>query len=148
MCLQLLKIGNNLSCNFTFVFVQLLSLIGLFMTPWTAARQASLSITNSRSLLKNVYRAGNAIQPSHPLLSPFPPTFNLSQHQGLFQGVSSLHQVLLPFHTVHGVLKARILEWFAMPPPVDHHVLSEFFTMTHLSWVALHGMVHSFSELR
>ena len=30
----------------------------------------------------------NTIQPSHPLLSPSPPTFNLSQHQGLFQWVS------------------------------------------------------------
>ena len=30
---------------------------------------------------------------SHPLSSPSPPTFNLSQHQGLFQGVSSSHQV-------------------------------------------------------
>ena len=35
----------------------------------------------------------DAIQPSHPLLSPSPPTFNLSQHQGLFQWVSSSHQV-------------------------------------------------------
>ena len=32
-----------------------------------------------------VHRVGDAIQPSHPLLSPFPPAFNLSQHQGLFQ---------------------------------------------------------------
>ena len=36
----------------------------------------------------------DTIQPSHPLSSPFPPTFNLSQHQGLFQWVSSLHQVV------------------------------------------------------
>ena len=36
---------------------------------------------------------GDAIQPSHPLLSPSPPAFNLSQHQSLFQWVSSLHQV-------------------------------------------------------
>ena len=36
---------------------------------------------------------GDAIQPSHPLSSPFPPAFNLSQHQGLFHWVSSLHQV-------------------------------------------------------
>ena len=36
---------------------------------------------------------GDAIQPSNPLLSPSPPSFNLSQHQGLFQWVSSLHQV-------------------------------------------------------
>ena len=35
----------------------------------------------------------DAIQPSHPLLSPFSPALNLSQHQGLFQWVSSLHQV-------------------------------------------------------
>ena len=32
------------------------------------------------------------------------------------------------------------------PPPVDH-ILSELSTMTHLSWVALHGMAHSFTEL-
>ena len=41
----------------------------------------------------HVHRVGDAIQPSHPLLSPSPPAFNLSQHQGLFQGVSSSHQV-------------------------------------------------------
>ena len=35
----------------------------------------------------------DAIQPSHPLLPPSPPALNLSQHQGLFQWVSSLHQV-------------------------------------------------------
>ena len=38
-------------------------------------------------------RVCSNIQPSHPLLSPSPPAFNLSQHQGLFQGVSSSHQV-------------------------------------------------------
>ena len=36
---------------------------------------------------------GDAIQPSHPLLSPSPSTFNLSQHQGLFKWVSSSDQV-------------------------------------------------------
>ena len=36
---------------------------------------------------------GDAILPSHPLLSPSPPALNLYQHQGLFQWVSSLHQV-------------------------------------------------------
>ena len=40
---------------------------------------------------------GDAIQLSHPLLSPSPPAFNLSQHQGIFQGVSSLHQVAKVF---------------------------------------------------
>ena len=33
----------------------------------------------------HVHRVGDAIQPSHPLLSPSPPAFNFSQHQGLFQ---------------------------------------------------------------
>ena len=36
---------------------------------------------------------GDAIQPFHPLSSPSPPALNLSQHQGLFQWVSSSHQV-------------------------------------------------------
>ena len=35
----------------------------------------------------------DAIQPSHPLSSPSPPALTLSQHQGLFQGVCSLHQL-------------------------------------------------------
>ena len=41
----------------------------------------------------HVHRVGDAIQPSHPLSSPSPPALNLSQHQGLFQWVSSSHQV-------------------------------------------------------
>ena len=41
-----------------------------------------------------VHQISGAIQPSHPLLSPSPPAFHLSQHQGLFQEVSSLHQVV------------------------------------------------------
>ena len=45
----------------------------------------------------------DAIQPSHPLSSPCPPAFNLSQHQGLFKWVSSLHQVakVLQFQLQH-----------------------------------------------
>ena len=41
----------------------------------------------------HVLQVGDAIQPSHSLLSPSPLTFNLSKHQGLFQWVSSSHQV-------------------------------------------------------
>ena len=41
----------------------------------------------------HVHRIGDAIQPSHPLSTPSPPAFNLSQHQGLFQWVGSSHQV-------------------------------------------------------
>ena len=45
----------------------------------------------------------DAIQPSHPLSSPSPPAFNFSQHQGLFQWVSSSHQVVkvLEFQLQH-----------------------------------------------
>ena len=40
----------------------------------------------------HVHWVGDTIQPSHPLPSPFPPAVNLTQHQGLFQWVCSLHQ--------------------------------------------------------
>ena len=40
-----------------------------------------------------IHWVSDAIQPSYPLLSPSPPDFNLSQHQGPYQWVSSLHQV-------------------------------------------------------
>ena len=72
--------------------VQSLSRVWLFMTPWTAACQASLSISNSQSLLK-LLSIELSIQPSHPMSSPSPPTFNLFQHQGIFKWVISLHQV-------------------------------------------------------
>ena len=41
----------------------------------------------------HVHWVSDAIQPPHPLVFPSPPAFNLCQHQGLFQWVSSLHQV-------------------------------------------------------
>ena len=41
----------------------------------------------------HVHWVNDAIQPSHPLSSPSPPAFNLSQHQGLFQWAGSSHQV-------------------------------------------------------
>ena len=50
------------------------------------------------------------------------------------------------FHTVHGVLKARILKWLPSPSPVDH-ILSELSIMTRPFWVALRGMAHNFIEL-
>ena len=55
----------------------------------------------------HVHWVGDTIQPSHPLSSPSPPAFNLSQHQGLFQWVSSLHQVakVLEFQLQHQSFK-------------------------------------------
>ena len=95
-----------------FSSVQSLSHVWLFATPQTAARQPSLSITNSRSLLKtHVHWIGDVIQPSHPLSFPSPPVFNLSQHQGLFKWVSSSHQVakILEFQLQH-----QSFQWIVM----------------------------------
>ena len=57
---------------------------------------------------------------------------------GTYQPGEFLFQypIILPFHTVHGVLKARILKWAAISSPVDH-ILSDLSTMTGLSCVAL-----------
>ena len=55
----------------------------------------------------HVHRVGNAIQPPHPLLFPFPPASNSSQHQGLFQWVNSSHEVakLLEFQLQHQTIQ-------------------------------------------
>ena len=81
--------------------VQLLSCVRLFETPWSAACQASLSFTISWSLLK--LTSVESMTPSNHLLDfvtshllwLWQPPFasHLSQYQGLFQWVSSLHQV-------------------------------------------------------
>ena len=51
----------------------------------------------------HVHWVSDAIQPSHPLLSPSPPALNPSQHQGVFQWVSSSHEVaeVLEFQLQH-----------------------------------------------
>ena len=55
----------------------------------------------------HVHRVSDAIQPSHPLLSPSPPAPNPSQPQSLFQGVNSLHEVakVLEFQLQHHSLQ-------------------------------------------
>ena len=74
--LNIKKIKIMASSPIQFKSVQSLSRVWLFETPWTAARQASLSITNSQSLLKLM--SIESVIPSHPLSSPFPPAFNCS----------------------------------------------------------------------
>ena len=67
-----------------YIVDQLFSCVRLFVTPWTVARQASLSFTTSQSLLKlKSIEVSDAIQLSH-LLSYSSPAFNLPQHQSLF----------------------------------------------------------------
>ena len=113
-----------------FSSVQSLSRVRLFVTPWTAARQASLPITNSQSLPKLM--SIESVMPSNylilcrPLL--LPPLILLWLRLFILSGVISplisssmlgtyrpgefISQcpIFLTFHTVHGVLKARMLK--------------------------------------
>ena len=67
-----------------FSSVQSLSHVLLFATPWTAAWQASLSITNSWSMLK-LLSIKSVMAPNHLILChPLPLPSILSQHEGLF----------------------------------------------------------------
>ena len=130
--------------------VQLLSHAQLFATPWTAARQASLSFTISQSLLKIMSMVSDAIQPSHPL-SPSSPVLYLPQHQGLrirwpkywslsFSiSPSSEYSVLISFRinwfdlfAVWGTLKS-LLQHHSLKALILHH--SAFFGLPlWLSW--------------
>ena len=100
--------------------VQLLNHVQLFATPWTAAPwtaalQASLSSTNSRSLLKLMFI--ELVMPSNHLILSFPslPAFNLAHHQGLFQWVSSSHQVASYWSfNFSSVLPINIQDWFPL----------------------------------
>ena len=73
------RISQKLFCKYQIQFssVQSLSHVQLFATPWTAACQASLFITNSPEFTQTHVHSVTE--------SPSPPAFNLSQHQGLFK---------------------------------------------------------------
>ena len=65
----------------------------------------------------HVHRIGDAIQPPHPLSSPFPPVLNPSQHQSLFQWVNSSHEVatvlefsIIPSKEHPGLISSR-MDW-------------------------------------
>ena len=58
----------------------------------------------------HVHHISDAIEPSRPLLSPSPPTFNPSQHQGLFLGVSSSHQVVHVLKTLESPLDCKEIQ--------------------------------------
>ena len=105
-----------------FSSVPSLSSVQLLAAPWTAACQASLSITNSRSCSDSCPLSWWCIQPSHPLLSPSPPAFNLSQHQDLFQWVSSSHQV------------AKVLEFQLQDQSFQFTVSKDLFPIHPFSW--------------
>ena len=66
-----------------------------------------------KSTQTHVHCVSDAIQPSHPLSSPSPHAFNISQHQGLFQWVSSLYQVAKTLESA-SVLPVNTQEWFPL----------------------------------
>ena len=79
----------------------------------------------------HVHCIGDAIQPSHSLSSPSPPALSLSQHQGLFKGVSSSHQV------------AKILEFSASTLASNEHPGLISFRMDWLDLLAVQGTLKS-----
>ena len=92
----------------TYQFSSVAQLCLTLATPWTAAHQASLPITNSRSIYPNSCPlVGDAIQLSHPLSSCSPPAFNQ-----LTQWVSSFYQVakVLEFQS-NIVLPMKTQDW-------------------------------------
>ena len=107
--------------------------VRLVVTPWTAARQASLSLTISQSLLKFMSTA--QVMPSMPscygdampLTSSSPSALNLSQHHSLFQCISSWHQLakLLKLQwscsATQEILNKNqvIYEWFSSRSPTN-----------------------------
>ena len=102
--------------------VQSLSRVWLFATPWIAAHQASLSITNSQNLLK-LMSIESVIPSNHLilLLFPSPPAPNPSQHQGLFQWVtlrmrwpSCFSFSISPSNEYLGLISFRMdwMDWF------------------------------------
>ena len=77
------KPDDNQIKTFVVVFQSFICVL-LFVNPWTATCQASLSFTICRSLVKVMSVVGKALQLSHPLSSPSPPVFNHSQHPVIF----------------------------------------------------------------
>ena len=123
------RIGWWLNKVMWFSSVQSLIRVWLFATPWTTVRQASLSIINSWSCPKPM--SIESMWPSHSLSSPYPPALHLSQHQGLFKWVSSLHQV------------AKVLEFQLQHSPSNEHPGLISLRMDWLDLLALQGTLKS-----
>ena len=87
-----------------------------------------------------VHWVGDAIQPPLPLPSPSPPAFNLSQHRGLFQWVSSSHQVaeVLEFQLQHQSFQWIFRTDFLWDWLVGSQYLGIFFT-----WMAFKSLSFS-----
>ena len=115
---------NNWMSRLHFHYVRsccsVLKHVQLFAATWIAAHQASCTSLSPRVCSNSCPSSQwchptNSIQWCHPLLSPSPPVFNLSQHQGLFQWVSSFYQVAKVLELVSAsVLSRNIWDWFPL----------------------------------
>ena len=85
----------------------------------------------------HVHQVSDAIQPSHLLLSPSPPAFNLSQHHDLFQGVRFSHQVAI------GVTYEYRSLSFSMSPSDEYSGLISF----RIDWLDLLGVQGTLKSL-
>ena len=129
-CSQSLEVPSNASVQFS--SVQSLSRVRLFVTPWTAAHQASLCITNPRSLHKLI--PIESVMPSshlilcHPLLllPPIPPSFRV------FSNESTLHMRWPKYWSFS----------FSIIPTNEHPRLISF-SMDWLDLLAVQGTVKS-----
>ena len=100
----------------TFTLVQWLSRVQLFATPWTAARQASLSFTNSQSLSKHMsielVMPCNHLILCHPLLllPPIPPSISLFQWLNSSHEVAKVLEFQLQHHSLQRTPRADLLQ--------------------------------------
>ena len=115
---------------FHFISVQSLSHVQLCANLWTVACQASLSITNSRSLLK-LMSIELVMPSSHLILLPSPPTFNLSQYQVLFKWISPSHQV------------AKVLEFQLQHQSFEWIFMTDFLRIDEFELLAVQGTLKS-----
>ena len=105
-----------------FVVVHCCSAAQLCPTLWNPIDSSTPGFPVLHCLLEfaqtHVHWINDAIQPSHPLLPPSPPAFNLFQNQGLFQWVGSSHPKywgfsfsIRPSNEYSGLISFRI-DWF------------------------------------
>ena len=111
--------SRDLLYNFVLiVYCQFSSVIQLCLTLWDTmdCSTSGFSVRHQLPELAQTHdhQVGDAMQPPHPLSSPFPPAFSLSQHQGLFQWVSSSHGQSIGASASVSVLPINIQDWFPL----------------------------------
>ena len=122
----------NAKNSFTFDDVQLLSCVRLFATPWTAARQASLSFTVSRSLLKLM--SIEPVMSSNHLIFCFPfsrpQSFSASRYFLMSQCFISMYNINIYMFKICNMQQPwRTMEYFDL-------LFMIYFTLKHLARTA------------